>query len=166
MEGFWGMKGGIDLSFTWDNVMPQVQATMLVTLWLFLGIEGAVVVSGKAKSQTAVRKATTIGFGHPAALRHRIASALGRVPQADIGNMADPSMAAIMLDKFGKWGEILINAGVIISVLSSWLVWMLMLGEDAAGRLQKAAFSEGVRQNKKDRLRPRFCGPPSSCRSC
>ena len=62
MEGFWGMKDGVALTLDFSNVMPQVSSTMLVTLWLFLGIEGAVVVSGKAKSQAAVRKATTIGF--------------------------------------------------------------------------------------------------------
>ena len=57
MEGFWGMKDGVALTLDFSNVMPQVSSTMLVTLWLFLGIEGAVVVSGKAKSQAAVRKA-------------------------------------------------------------------------------------------------------------
>ena len=103
---------------------------MLVTLWLFLGIEGAVVVSGKAKSQAAVRKATTIGFLVTLALYIVVSLLpLGVYSQADIGAMADPSMAAIMLDKFGSWGEIMVNAGVIVSVLSSWLVWMLMLGE-------------------------------------
>ena len=35
---------------------------MPVTLWAFIGIEGAVVVSGRAKSQSAVGKATVLGF--------------------------------------------------------------------------------------------------------
>ena len=130
LEGFWGMNGTVDLSLSFDNVMPQVQATMLVTLWLFLGIEGAVVVSGKAKSQAAVRKATTIGFLVTLALYIVVSLLpLGVYSQEEIGNLADPSMAAIMLDKFGSWGEIMVNVGVIVSVLSSWLVWMLMLGE-------------------------------------
>lgn len=130
MEGFWGLKDGAALAFSWDSVLPQVQSTMLVTLWLFLGIEGAVVVSGKAKSQTAVRKATMIGFLVTLGL-YVIVSLLplGVDTQEAVGKMADPSMAAIMLQSFGKWGEIMVNAGVIVSVLSSWLVWMLMLGE-------------------------------------
>lgn len=151
MEGFWGMKGAVDLTFSWDNVMPQVQATMLVTLWLFLGIEGAVVVSGKAKSQATVRKATTIGFLVTLAL-YIIVSLLplGVYSQADVGAMADPSMAAIMLDKFGKWGEILVNAGVIVSVLSSWLVWMLMLGEMPLAASKSGIFPKAfVKENKK-----------------
>lgn len=130
MDNFWGMKDGVALTFDWANVMPQVQSTMLVTLWLFLGIEGAVVVSGRAKSQTAVRKATMIGFLVTLGL-YVIVSLLplGVDSQEAVGKMADPSMAAIMLQSFGSWGEIMVNAGVIISVLSSWLVWMLMLGE-------------------------------------
>lgn len=151
MEGFWGMKGSVDLSFTGDNVMPQVSATMLVTLWLFLGIEGAVVVSGKAKSQAAVRKATTIGFLVTLIL-YVIVSLLplGVYSQSAVGSMANPSMAAIMLDKFGLWGEILINAGVIISVLSSWLVWMLMLGEMPLAAAKSGIFPKVfLKENKK-----------------
>lgn len=40
------------------SMLSQIQSTMMVTLWAFIGIEGAVVVSGKAKSQSAVGKAT------------------------------------------------------------------------------------------------------------
>ncbi len=99
------MKDGVALTLDFSNVMPQVSSTMLVTLWLILGIEGAVVVSGKAKSQAAVRKATTIGFLVTlAALHRRVASALGVYSQAEVGSMADPSMAAIMLNvrKMGR----------------------------------------------------------------
>ena len=112
MEGFWGMKDGVALTLDFSNVMPQVSSTMLVTLWLFLGIEGAVVVSGKAKSQAAVRKATTIGLPrHAGALHRRVASAPRRVLASGSRSMADPSMAAIMLKSFGKWGEIMVNRG-------------------------------------------------------
>lgn len=150
LEGFWGMNGTVDLSLSFDNVMPQVQATMLVTLWLFLGIEGAVVVSGKAKSQAAVRKATTIGFLVTLALYIVVSLLpLGVYSQEEIGNLADPSMAAIMLDKFGSWGEIMVNVGVIISVLSSWLVWMLMLGEMPFAASNSGIFPKAfVKENK------------------
>jgi len=91
MEGFWGMKDGVALTLDFSNVMPQVSSTMLVTLWLFLGIEGAVVVSGKAKSQAAVRKATTIGFLVTLALYIVVSLLpLGVYSQAEVGSMADP----------------------------------------------------------------------------
>ena len=150
MEGFWGMKDGVALTLDFSNVMPQVSSTMLVTLWLFLGIEGAVVVSGKAKSQAAVRKATTIGFLVTLALYIVVSLLpLGVYSQAEVGSMADPSMAAIMLKSFGKWGEIMVNAGVIVSVLSSWLVWMLMLGEMPLAASKSGIFPKMfVKENK------------------
>ena len=151
MDNFWGMKDGVALTLDWANVMPQVQSTMLVTLWLFLGIEGAVVVSGRAKSQTAVRKATMIGFLVTLGL-YVIVSLLplGVDSQEAVGKMADPSMAAIMLQSFGSWGEIMVNAGVIISVLSSWLVWMLMLGEMPFAAAKDGIFPTAFeKENKK-----------------
>lgn len=131
MDGFWGVASdGHALSFSWDGVMGQVSGTMLVTLWLFIGIEGAVVISGEARSQSDVSKATTIGYLFILALYVLVSLLpLGVYAQGDIAGMSDPSMAAIMQAKFGTWGAVMVNAGVIISVLSSWLVWMIMLGQ-------------------------------------
>lgn len=130
-DAFWGVaKDGHALSFNFGDVMNQVSGTMLVTLWLFIGIEGAVVVSGEAKSQSDVAKATTIGYLVILAIYVLVSLLpLGVYTQGEIANMSDPSMAYIMQHKFGDWGAIMVNIGVIISVLSSWLVWMLMLGQ-------------------------------------
>ena len=151
MEGFWGMKDGVALTLDFSNVMPQVSSTMLVTLWLFLGIEGAVVVSGKAKSQAAVRKATTIGFLVTLALYIVVSLLpLGVYSQAEVGSMADPSMAAIMLKSFGKWGRD--HGERRRDRLGAELLARLdaHAGRDAAGRLQNAASSPKmfVKENK------------------
>ena len=53
---FWG-KMAID-GHTLGGLGAQIKSTMLVTLWAFIGIEGAVVLSGRAKSQGDVGKAT------------------------------------------------------------------------------------------------------------
>ena len=131
MEGFWGYaKSGVALSFNFGDVMDQVSGTMAVTLFLFIGIEGAVVVSGEARSQSDVSKATTVGFLIALALYCIVSMLpLGLYSSTDIANMSDPSMAAIMQDKFGDWGAIVVNVGVLISVLSAWLVWILMLSQ-------------------------------------
>ena len=49
--GFFGMDGYGSLSFHFANTMSQVKSTMLVTVWVFIGIEGAVVFSGRAKNK-------------------------------------------------------------------------------------------------------------------
>ena len=131
MEGFWGYaKSGAALSFNLDDVMGQVSGTMMITLFLFTGIEGAVVVSGDARNQADVSKATTIGFVVVLLLYSAVSILpLGIYTSADIAGMADPSMAAIMQDRFGDVGAIIVNLGVMVAVLSSWLVWMLMLAQ-------------------------------------
>lgn len=131
LDGFWGVASdGHALSFNLDGVMSQISGTMLVTLWLFIGIEGAVVISGEARSQSDVSKATTIGYLLILALYVLVSLLpLGVYAQGEIAGMSDPSMAAIMQAKFGAWGAVMVNAGVIISVLSSWLVWTIMLGQ-------------------------------------
>ncbi len=54
---FWG-EGTISLS----AILGQVKNTMLVTLWVFIGVEGAVVLSGRAKNSRDVGKATVLGL--------------------------------------------------------------------------------------------------------
>ncbi|WP_207880723.1 amino acid permease, partial [Pseudomonas sp. 32_A] len=44
------------------SVMNQVRNMMLVTVWVFIGIEGASVYSGRAERRSDVGKATVIGF--------------------------------------------------------------------------------------------------------
>ncbi|MCI8468293.1 MAG: amino acid permease [Eggerthellaceae bacterium] len=131
LDGFWGYAAsGAALSFNFGDVMGQVSGTMAVTLFLFTGIEGAVVVSGEAKSQSDVSKATTLGFIVVLLLYSAVSILpLGVYSSTDIAGMADPSMAAIMQDRFGDAGSLIVNVGVIIAVLSSWLVWMLMLAQ-------------------------------------
>ncbi len=152
LEGFWGYaKDGIALSFNFGDVMGQVSGTMMITLFLFTGIEGAVVVSGEAKTQSDVSKATTIGFVI-VLLLYSVVSVLplGVYTSADVAAMADPSMAAIMQDRFGDVGAAIVNVGVVVAVLSSWLVWMLMLAQMPLFAARDGIFPKRfARQNSK-----------------
>ncbi len=123
---FWGHmvgNGEKDLG----SVPDQVKATMLVTLWAFIGIEGAVVLSAKAKSQDVVSKATLIGFVGCLTI-YALLSLLpfGFMTQAEIGAAAPPSTAAVLERAVGPWGSWLMNAGMLIAVLSSWLAWTMI----------------------------------------
>lgn len=44
------------------SVMDQVKSTMLVTLWVFIGIEGASVFSARAERRKDIATATVLGF--------------------------------------------------------------------------------------------------------
>jgi arginine:ornithine antiporter/lysine permease len=57
-DNFWG--GGADYSFS--SVWDQATGTMLITVFVFLGIEGASVYSRMARNREDVGRATVIGF--------------------------------------------------------------------------------------------------------
>jgi arginine:ornithine antiporter/lysine permease len=116
----------------------QIKSTMLVTLWAFVGIEGAVVISGRAKSSRDVGRATFIGF-ITAILIYAAISVLsfGVLDQKELAKLPDPSTAYVMEAMVGKWGAVFLNLGVIISILGAWLAWTIMASEVPSTAAQK-----------------------------
>lgn len=131
LDDFWGHETILKLSDKpLGSMLTQVKSTMLVTLWVFIGIEGAVVVSNRAKDQKEVGKATFLGF--IICLVMYIGLSLlpfGSFSQGELSKMTSPSTAGVLGGIVGKWGNILMNIGVIISIFSAWLVWTIMLAE-------------------------------------
>ncbi|OLF30423.1 arginine-ornithine antiporter [Staphylococcus aureus] len=128
--GFYGMTSGGTGVFSWGDTMSQVKSTMLVTVWVFTGIEGAVVFSGRAKSKKDVGTATVIGLVSVLVIYFLMAVlAQGVIQQNQIADLASPSMAQVLEHIVGHWGSVLVNIGLIISVLGAWLGWTLLAGE-------------------------------------
>lgn len=122
---FWG-----DGSFSWGVVGEQVKSTMLVTLWVFIGVEGAVIMSGRAKRRSDIGKATVIGLVSVLLIYILISLlSLGIMPREELAELPNPTMAYILEDVVGKWGAIIINLGLIISVLGAWLGWTMFAAE-------------------------------------
>ncbi len=111
------------------SLLDQIKSTMLVTLWMYIGIECAVVMSDRADART-VSRATILGYFIVTVIFVLISVApFGVMSQAQLAGMAPPSTAGIMMSLIGYWGEIFINIGVIIALLSSWLVWTLLVAQ-------------------------------------
>lgn len=128
--GFYGMTSGGTGIFSWGDTMSQVKSTMLVTVWVFTGIEGAVVFSGRAKSKKDVGTATVIGLFSVLVIYFLMTVlAQGVIQQNQIADLASPSMAQVLEHIVGHWGSVLVNIGLIISVLGAWLGWTLLAGE-------------------------------------
>ncbi len=126
VDNFWGEAG----SFSWSAVGSQVKNTMLVTLWVFIGIEGAVVFSSRAKNRKDVGRATILGLVGTLIIYMLVSLlSVGIMNQADVANLSNPSMAYLLEHVVGKWGAVLINIGLIISVLGAWLGWTLLASE-------------------------------------
>lgn len=112
------------------SVFSQVTSPLDVALWSFIGVEGAVALSGRAKNKRDIGKATFIGFVVSLIICLLISILpFGVLPQKTLSTIPTPSTAGILKIVVGEWGEIMITIGVLISVLTSWLAWTMICAE-------------------------------------
>ena len=111
-------------------VWEQVKNTMLITLWVFIGVEGAVVVSARARNKRDVGKATLLAVLSALGVYLLVTLlSLGVVARPELAEIRNPSMAGLMVEMMGPWGEIIIAAGLIVSVCGAYLSWTIMAAE-------------------------------------
>ena len=129
----------------------QLKSTMLVTLWAFIGIEGAVVLSDRAKSPQAVAHATVVGF-LGCLLIYVLLSILpfGFLTQAELAAVPNPSTAGVLEKVVGPWGSWLMNAGVVIAVLVSWLAWTMITAEMPYAAAKNGTFPKAFARSNKN----------------
>ncbi|HKS12767.1 MAG TPA: arginine-ornithine antiporter [Pseudomonas sp.] len=112
------------------SVMNQVRNMMLVTVWVFIGIEGASIFSSRAETRSDVGKATVIGFVTVLLFLVLVnVLSLGVMTQPELAGLQNPSMAAVLKHVVGDWGAVLISVGLIISLLGALLSWVLLCAE-------------------------------------
>jgi arginine:ornithine antiporter/lysine permease len=116
-----GLEGG---------VFEQVRATMLVTVFVFLGIEGASVYSRYAKKRSDVGAATITGFIVVTTLMVLVTLLPYAVlMRPDVALMRQPSMATVLEAVVGPWGAVFVSIGLLVSVLGAYLAWSLICAE-------------------------------------
>jgi arginine:ornithine antiporter/lysine permease len=124
-ENFWG---GSELAG--KSLFDQVRDTMLVTVFVFIGIEGASVYSRYAKKRSDVGAATILGFlGVTALLVLVTLLPYAVLSGPDIAGMRQPSMAGVLEAVVGPWGGVFVSIGLLISVLGAYLAWSLICAE-------------------------------------
>jgi arginine:ornithine antiporter/lysine permease len=112
------------------SMLSQVKSTMLVTLWVFIGIEGASVVSARAERRRDVGAATIGGFLISLFLYVLVSLlALGIMKQPELAALKNPSMAGVLEHVVGPWGAGLISIALVISVLGAFLSWTMLAAE-------------------------------------
>ncbi len=113
-----------------NGLFEQVKATMLVTVFVFIGIEGASVYSRYAKERADVGKATIMGFIIVTSLMVLVTLLpYGLLKRAEIAGLRQPSMASVLESVVGPWGSIFVSVGLLISVLGAYLAWSLICAE-------------------------------------
>lgn len=142
--------GGADYA---GSLFNQVRGTMLATVFVFLGVEGASVYSRHAKRREDVGRATVLGFLSVFAVFASVTIvSYGIMPMAEIAELRQPSMAGVLEEAVGTWGKVFVSVGLIISVLGAYLAWTLMAAEvlfvaakdDDMPRFLRKATSEDV----------------------
>jgi arginine:ornithine antiporter/lysine permease len=133
-ENFFGGVGMPEKS-----LVALVRDTMLITVFVFIGIEGASVYSRYAEKRSDVGAATILGFVGVTGLMVAITLLpYATAPRASIAGVQNPSLAGALELVVGHWGAVMISIGVLVSVLGAFLAWTLICAEVlfAAGKSQ------------------------------
>lgn len=126
---FWGRSAQIDGEPLGDT-MTQVKNMMLVTVWVFIGIEGAAVYSQRAAKRKDVGRATVLGFAGVLALLLMVTLlSYGLMAQAELAGVPDPSMAGVLENQVGSWGAAFISVGLVVSLLGALIAWVMLCVE-------------------------------------
>lgn len=121
--------------------LDQVSGTMMVTIWVFVGIEGAVAISGRARKDSDVGKATIIAFVCVLTIYLLVSTlSMGVMPMSDLAELENPALAGVMEAAVGQWGAVLISLGVVISLVGAMLGYVVLTSEMPFEAAQQGSF--------------------------
>ena len=131
--------------------LDQVSSTMMVTIWVFVGIEGAVAISGRAKKARDVGKATIVAFCCVLTIYLLVSTlSMGVMPLSELSELGNPALAGVMERAVGPWGALLINGGVILSLVGAMLGYTVLTSESPYEAATQGVFVKAfAKTNKK-----------------
>lgn len=113
-----------------ESIASQVKHTMMVTLFCFFGVEGAVMMSARAKKSSDVGKAGIAGFAIALILYMSVSLlCFGILSRARLAGLPDPSISYILSESCGGWAYWFVISAVIISLLGGWVAWTLVVAQ-------------------------------------
>ena len=123
MNNFTGEGSGM-------SVFEQTKACIFTTVWVFIGIEGAVVISTRAKDTKLAGRASIISFVALFALYFIISFlSMGVADHDTLVSFTDNytfSMAGVMEYIVGPWGATLVNVAAVISIGCALLTYVIL----------------------------------------
>ncbi|MDE6266103.1 MAG: amino acid permease [Muribaculaceae bacterium] len=112
------------------DVATQVKSTMMITLFCFFGVEGAVMMSARAKRSSDVGRAGITGFLISLVLYVAVTLlCFGLMGRARLSGLQDPSIAYILRDTVGEWAYWFVIIAVIVSLTGGWVAWTLVVAQ-------------------------------------
>ncbi|MBD5237036.1 MAG: amino acid permease [Bacteroidales bacterium] len=120
----WGNFSGL------GSIGEQIKSTMMVTLFCFFGVEGAVMMSARAKRSSDVGKAGVAGFAISLLLYLGVVLlCYGLMTRARLSELPNPSIAYILREVCGEWAYWTVISAIIISLLGGWVSWTLVVAQ-------------------------------------
>ena len=143
LENFWG-NGSLPLA-------EQIKSTTAATVWSFIGVEGAVVLSGRAKRASDVGKASLTGFLGIFAIYVIVAVlSMGVLSAEELASLESPQMAGILEAAVGPWGSILVHVGVILSLAGALLGWTIIAADCPYSAAQQGVFMKALARSNEN----------------
>ena len=137
-DNFQGENSGFSL-------LEQTRATVYTTVWVFVGIEGAVVISARAKSTETAGKATILAFISLFTLYFLISIlSMGIMPTEELAKLNTPAMAGLLERIIGPVGKLIVNLGVIISVAGALFTCTILTVESIYQPATQSCFPKSL----------------------
>ena len=93
----------------------------------FIGVEGAVVLSGRAKNSRDVGKATVLGLILVMSIYILISVlSMGAMTRGELSVLETPSMGHVLEHVVGTWGAVAINIGLVASLVGTLIGWFYL----------------------------------------
>lgn len=117
-----------------ESLGSEVRGTMMVTVWCFLGIEGAVMLASRARRPSDVGRAGIAGF-FSAWIVYAVVSVLcyGVLSRVQLAGLTNPSVAYVMRDVCGDWAYWFVLVAIILSLGGGWLAWTMLVAQTPYG---------------------------------
>jgi arginine:ornithine antiporter/lysine permease len=126
-----GNPFSVILNGTGENIdfWQQISGSFGVMVFAFLGIESAVVISGKAMHSRDVGRVTLIGFILTLVIYVLVSTlTMGVAPAREIVNASSP-LGAVLGYAIGGFGRHFLNFGFLFSVMGAFLSWLILTAE-------------------------------------
>lgn len=141
-------------NFWGDGTMStgsQIMSTTSSTVWAFIGVEGAVVLSARARKTSDVGKASLIGFLSILFLYVIVAVlSMGILETDDLAELDNPQMAQLLEIAIGPAGAKIVNIGVIVSITGALLGWTIIAAECPYEAAKQGVFTNAFAKNNKN----------------
>lgn len=130
----------------------QMKDAMAVVLWCFVGIEAASVLSGRAKSQQTVRKAIIISVLSVLGIYMLLTFiAMASIPAKELAASDTPLSLVLGKTMIGSAGSLIVQVGIMISVLGASLSWIILSVETMYASAKEGVMPKALAKiNKKE----------------